>query len=108
MIVDVALYQNGLRKEGPSDISDLVELARRDGGFVWLGLSEPTQSEFDMVVGELNFHPLAVEDAINAKQRPKLEDYDGLTFLCLKPFFSTKVNRKFLQANLCASSQITL
>jgi len=87
MIVDVALYQNGLRKEGPSDISDLVELARRDGGFVWLGLSEPTQSEFDMVVGELNFHPLAVEDAINAKQRPKLEDYDGLTFFVLKTVF---------------------
>jgi len=81
MIVDVALYQNGVRSEGPTDISDLVEIAQQDGGFVWLGLAEPTQAEFDMVVGELNFHPLAVEDAINAKQRPKIEDYEGLTFL---------------------------
>jgi len=87
MIVDVALYQNGRRVDGPSDISDLVDVARRDGGFVWLGLSEPTEAEFDLVVGELNFHPLAVEDAINAKQRPKIEDYEGLTFFVLKTVF---------------------
>jgi magnesium transporter len=87
MIVDVALYQNGHRVDGPTDISDLVDTARKDGGFVWLGLSEPTQKEFDMVVGELNFHPLAVEDAISAKQRPKIEDYEGLTFFVLKTVF---------------------
>lgn len=87
MIVDVALYQNGARVEGPEDISDLVDVARRDGGFVWLGLAEPSQAEFDMVVGELNFHPLAVEDAISANQRPKIEDYDGLTFFVLKTVF---------------------
>ena len=85
--MDVALYQNGHRVDGPSDISDLVDVARRDGGFVWLGLSEPTEAEFDLVVGELNFHPLAVEDAINAKQRPKIEDYEGLTFFVLKTVF---------------------
>ena len=87
MIVDVALYQNGLRVAGPTDISDLVDKARAEGGFVWLGLAQPTQTEFDMVVGELNFHPLAVEDAIHANQRPKLEDYDGLTFFVLKTVF---------------------
>ena len=90
MIVDVALYQDGRRIEGPADISDLVEIARKEGGFVWLGLAEPTQAEFDMVVGELNFHPLAIEDAINAKQRPKIEDYDGLTFFVLKTVFFDK------------------
>jgi magnesium transporter len=87
MIVDVALYVDGLRVEGPGDISDLVEIARRDGGFVWLGLAEPSEAEFEMVVGELNFHPLAIEDAISAKQRPKLEDYDGLTFFVIKTVF---------------------
>ncbi|MEI6867350.1 MAG: magnesium and cobalt transport protein CorA [Actinomycetes bacterium] len=87
MIVDVALYQNGVRVSGPSDISDLVEIAEKEGGFVWLGLAQPSQAEFDMVVGELNFHPLAVEDAINANQRPKIEDYEGLTFFVLKTVF---------------------
>ena len=87
MIVDVALYQEGKRVEASSDISDLVDRARSEGGFVWLGLAEPTQSEFDMVVGELSFHPLAVEDAVNAKQRPKIEDYEGLTFFVIKTVF---------------------
>ncbi len=90
MIVDVALYQDGRRIGGPPDISDLVAIARKEGGFVWLGLAEPTQAEFDMVVGELNFHPLAIEDAINAKQRPKIEDYEGLTFFVLKTVFFDK------------------
>ena len=87
MIVDSALYQNGVRVQGPTDISDLVDVAKHDGGFVWLGLSAPSKEEFEMVVGELNFHPLAVEDAVNAKQRPKLEDYDGLTFFVIKTVF---------------------
>ena len=100
MIVDVALYQDGRRVDGPSDISDLVEVAKRDGGFVWLGLAEPTESEFNMVVGELNFHPLAIEDAINAKQRPKIEDYDGLTFFVIKTVFFDKAKQAITTGEL--------
>ena len=87
MIVDSALYQNGLRVNGPNDISDLVDIAKKEGGFVWLGLAEPTHEEFQLVVGELNFHPLAVEDAVHAKQRPKMEDYEGLTLFVIKTVF---------------------
>jgi magnesium transporter len=100
MIVDVALYQDGRRVDGPSDISDLVEVAKRDGGFVWLGLAEPTESEFNMVIGELNFHPLAIEDAINAKQRPKIEDYDGLTFFVIKTVFFDKAKQAITTGEL--------
>jgi magnesium transporter len=50
-------------------------------------ISRAYQQEFDHVVGELSFHPLAVEDAISAKQRPKIEDYDGLTFFVIKTVF---------------------
>jgi magnesium transporter len=87
MIVDSALYQNGIRVKDSGDISDFVDEARKDGGFVWVGLSSPTQEEFDHIVGELNFHPLAVEDAVNAQQRPKIEEYGGLTFFVLKTVF---------------------
>jgi magnesium transporter len=90
VIVDVALYQDGVRTPAPSDISDQVDIARSTGGFVWIGLAEPTKEEFEHVVGELNFHPLAVEDAISAKQRPKIEDYDGLTFFVIKTVFYDK------------------
>ena len=92
MIVDSALYQNGNRVTGPEDISDLVDIARTTGGFVWLGLAEPTQGEFEHVVGELNFHPLAVEDAVHAQQRPKIEEYEGLTFFTLKTVFYNESN----------------
>ncbi len=87
MIVDSAFYQNGIRVKDSGDISDFVDEARKDGGFVWVGLSSPTQEEFDHIVGELNFHPLAVEDAVNAQQRPKIEEYGGLTFFVLKTVF---------------------
>lgn len=87
MIVDSALYQKGVRTAGPSDLSDLVDIAKASGGFVWLGMAEPTEEEFQLIVGELNFHPLAVEDAVHAKQRPKIEDYGGLILFVLKTVF---------------------
>ena len=92
MIVDSALYQKGIRVSGPNDISDLVDIARSSDGFVWLGLAAPTQSEFEHVVGELNFHTLAVEDAVQAQQRPKIEEYESLTFFTLKTVFYNEAN----------------
>jgi magnesium transporter len=76
-----------VRVEGPTDISDLVDIAKSSGGFVWLGLAEPSHEEFQLIIGELNFHPLAVEDAVHAKQRPKIEDYEGLTLFVLRTVF---------------------
>jgi magnesium transporter len=59
--------------------------ARTAGGFVWIGLHEPTEDEFDHVTREFGLHPLAVEDALKAHQRPKLEVYDDSLFVVLKP-----------------------
>lgn len=100
MIVDSALYLNGVRTDAPADISDQVDIARANGGFVWIGLAEPTQKEFDHVVGELNFHPLAVEDAVSAKQRPKIEDYDGLTFFVIKTVFYNEARSEITTGEL--------
>ena len=87
MIVDYALYQNGDRYTEPSNLPELITKARTEGGFVWLGLAEPTQIEFDKIVGDFRFHPLAIEDAVNAKQRPKFEEYPGVQFCVLKTVF---------------------
>lgn len=100
MIVDIALYQDGERVTAPSDISEQVDLARNNGGFVWIGLAEPTEEEFDHVVGELNFHPLAIEDAISAKQRPKIEDYAGLTFFVIKTVFYDELKSEITTGEL--------
>ncbi|MER7496043.1 magnesium/cobalt transporter CorA [Streptomyces pharetrae] len=85
MIVDCAIYRNGRRTEGPEDFSDALDEARAGGGFVWIGLHEPTEREFSHVSEEFRLHPLAVEDALKAHQRPKLEVYDDSLFLVLKP-----------------------
>ena len=87
MIVDYALYKEGHRYTEPSNLPELISKAKTEGGFVWLGLAEPTQEEFDKVAGDFRFHPLAIEDAINAKQRPKLEDYPDLQFCVLRTAF---------------------
>ncbi len=85
MIVDCAIYRDGHRTEGPEDLSDALGQARTGGGFVWIGLHEPSEREFDHVNREFGLHPLAVEDALKAHQRPKLEVYDDSLFVVLKP-----------------------
>jgi magnesium transporter len=85
MIVDCAIYRSGQRQTVDGDISDALDAAREHGDcFLWIGLYEPTQEEFDLVRDELKLHPLAVEDAVNAHQRPKLERYGDSVFIVLK------------------------
>ncbi|MFC5823053.1 magnesium and cobalt transport protein CorA [Nonomuraea insulae] len=86
MIVDMAIYCDGVRETISGDISDAFAAARRSGDcFTWIGMHEPTKEEFDLVTDELELHPLAVEDAVHAHQRPKLERYDDTLFVVLKP-----------------------
>ncbi|KUM71501.1 magnesium/cobalt transporter CorA [Streptomyces griseorubiginosus] len=85
MIVDCAIYREGHRTDGPEDLSDALDEARSAGGFVWIGLHEPSEQEFELVTKEFGLHPLAVEDALKAHQRPKLEVYDDSLFVVLKP-----------------------
>ncbi|MEH0422045.1 magnesium/cobalt transporter CorA [Streptomyces sp. B21-083] len=88
MIVDCAIYRDGRRTDGPADFSDALDECRaHDVGdaFVWVGLHEPTEKEFEQVTDEFGLHPLAVEDALKAHQRPKLEVYDDSLFMVLKP-----------------------
>ncbi|MFJ2115532.1 MULTISPECIES: magnesium and cobalt transport protein CorA [unclassified Streptomyces] len=86
VIVDCAIYRDGRRTDGPADFSDALAEARAEGdAFLWLGLHEATEKEFALVSSEFGLHPLAVEDALTAHQRPKLEVYDGSLFVVLKP-----------------------
>jgi magnesium transporter len=81
-VVACAVYVQGARVE--ADPSEALQVAREQGGFVWLGLYEPSEEELT-AIGELyGLHPLAVEDAVYAHQRPKLERYDDMVFMVLK------------------------
>ncbi|MER6519491.1 MULTISPECIES: magnesium/cobalt transporter CorA [unclassified Streptomyces] len=86
VIVDCAMYRDGRRSQAPKDFSDALDEARADGdAFLWVGMHEPTEKEFEHVSQEFGLHPLAVEDALGAHQRPKLEVYDDSLFVVLKP-----------------------
>ena len=88
-IVDCAVYENGERQKGKLELHEAYEAGRDNGSgehsrFVWIGLKEPTEDEFASVAREFHLHELAVEDAIKAHQRPKIEVYDESLLVVLK------------------------
>jgi magnesium transporter len=83
MIVDSAIYVDG-RRSAPHPLEEIHEASREKGGFAWIGLYEPTEAEFESVVGEFSLHELAVKDAFKAHQRPKIERYGDSVFVVLK------------------------
>ena len=85
MIVDCAVYREGRRTDGQLSVAEASQACRVDDSFAWLGLYEPSSEEFEAVTREFGLHPLAVEDAINAHQRPKIEVYDETLLAVLKP-----------------------
>ncbi len=84
MIIDCAVYEDGTRAPGHLSLDEVAEACHRKNAFVWIGLLEPTEDEFDSVQREFELPALAVEDAICAHQRPKLEVYDTCIFVVLK------------------------
>ncbi|MFG2355746.1 magnesium and cobalt transport protein CorA [Streptomyces sp. NPDC048521] len=84
-VVNCVMYQDGVRVPECADLVDAVRLVRKRGeGFVWLGLHEPTAREFGGIAELFDLHPLAVEDAVEAHQRPKLEHYGDTLFAVFK------------------------
>ncbi|MEE1759527.1 MULTISPECIES: magnesium and cobalt transport protein CorA [unclassified Streptomyces] len=85
-VVDCAVYRDGARVSFERNLTphEAIRQVRRDGGFVWIGLHEPSEAEFSGIAAEFGLHPLAVEDAVHAHQRPKLERYDDTLFTVFK------------------------
>jgi len=87
VIVDSALYSGGHRVDlgcHPHEYDKMRAGIKEPGDFVWLGLYAPSEQELSEVAQAFELHPLAVEDAVNAHQRPKLERYGDSLFLVLK------------------------
>jgi magnesium transporter len=85
VIVDNAIYVDGHRTAEPGTLQETYEAVRERHGVAWIGLYKPTEQEFSSVADEFDLHGLAVEDATEAHQRPKLERYGGILFVVLKP-----------------------
>jgi magnesium transporter len=85
MIVDNAIYVDGHRASEPRSLRETYEALRKERGVAWIGLYRPTEEEFASVAEEFGLHELAVEDATEAHQRPKLERYGQTLFVVLRP-----------------------
>jgi magnesium transporter len=87
VIVDWALYRDGERVRSFDDLDEAWASAcacSTPSDFVWIGLYEPTEDELEMVAKCFDLHPLAVEDAHHAHQRPKLERFGDSSFFVFK------------------------
>lgn len=84
MIVDNAVYVDGVRTEPPS-LEETSETVRDRGGFAWIGLYRPSESELSAVANEFDLPALAVEDALSGHQRAKIEKYGDMLFVVLRP-----------------------
>jgi magnesium transporter len=83
-VVDLAVYREGRRISAPQSLSALYEeLRTRPDATAWIGLYRPPDHEVVSLAHEFDLHELAVEDAIVAHQRPKLERYGDTLFVVL-------------------------
>jgi len=85
VIVDCGLYCDGRRSGETMSLRAAYDQTAVGDSFVWVGLHDPSQEEFDDVARQFHLHELAVEDAIKAHQRAKLEIYGDSLFVVLKP-----------------------
>jgi magnesium transporter len=83
MIVNCVAYQQGQRI-GNVTLEDISEVLKEPETFLWLGLYEPDLALLRKVQEEFGLHDLAIEDALNAHQRPKLETYGDSAFIVLE------------------------
>ena len=84
-VVDCAVYVGGRRLPGRWRYSDAIrEVRDREDSFVWIGLHEPDLEQINGIAEEFGLHELAVEDAVHAHNRPKLERYEDTLFAVFK------------------------
>jgi magnesium transporter len=84
-IINNAIYEAGCRVEKPESLgATYAALARRGDAMAWIGLYRPSVDELTSLAGQFGLHELAVEDAVLAHQRPKLERYGDTLFVVLR------------------------
>ncbi|MET0928494.1 MAG: magnesium/cobalt transporter CorA [Aeromicrobium sp.] len=86
MIIDCAVYRDGVRETTEHDTAslDAALAGLGEDDFLWIGIGNPTADEMHRVAEPLGLHPLAVEDALEAHQRPKVERYADHTFISIR------------------------
>ncbi len=85
-LVDSAIYVEGRRVHSPKTLADTYRIFRNEPrSMAWIGLYRPSEEQLLSLARQFALHELAVEDAIVAHQRPKLERYGDTLFVVLRP-----------------------
>ncbi len=83
-IVDSAVYRDGRRVASPATLAQALNCLPEPGSMAWIGMYRPTDAQLNAAAEQFGLHELAVEDAIVAHQRPKLERYGDTLFVVLR------------------------
>ncbi|TFD82538.1 magnesium and cobalt transport protein CorA [Cryobacterium fucosi] len=84
-LIDNAIYVDGRRAATPKTLDETYEVMKANNGFAWIGMYRPSEREVRSVAAEFSLHHLAVEDALKGHQRAKLERFDDILFVVLRP-----------------------
>ncbi|MEO8263701.1 MAG: CorA family divalent cation transporter, partial [Pseudolysinimonas sp.] len=84
-LVNNAVYLNGARVESPGSLQGTFQaLDKHPDALAWIGLYRPGREMLDQLADEFDLHELAIEDAVSAHQRPKIERYGDTLFMVLR------------------------
>lgn len=83
-VVDSAVYRDGMRIESPSNLSEALRGLPDEASMAWIGMYRPSENQLLAAAAQFGLHELAIEDAIVAHQRPKLERYGQTLFVVLR------------------------
>ena len=107
MIVDCAHYLDGSRQSDRPISLDEAAMQCFQGGFVWLGMFEPSGEELDEVRESFGLHELAVEDAKTFHLRPKVEEYEtGVQLVILRTARYNHDRARSISARSASSSDL--
>ena len=98
-VVAAVAYANG-RRVAEISLSEGRSWAQKPGHFVWIGIHEPEEAELRELAQQFDLHPLAVEDALHAHQRPKLETYGDALFVVLRTAHRVKEETEFGETHI--------
>lgn len=95
MIIDCGWYSAGTRQAEATSVAEAARLSREGSGFVWLAVSEPDSEQLNELGASFGLPALAVEDALEGHQRPKLEAYGECVFVVVKTVRYDQATRQF-------------
>jgi magnesium transporter len=99
-VITCRLYEQGKLSSKDLDVADISEVIGRPNVLIWLDVPEPTAESLQPLADEFGFHPLAIEDCLQAHERPKIETYDDYYFLVANGF-SMKEKHRPVAHELC-------